>query len=216
MSKAIVLLSGGIDSATALWLVKQRYKVYALSFKLHERNRNEISAAKKLSEKANVEKHLIVDVGFLKEISELPQLRKNPILDKINLPPTYIPSRNTVFFGVASYFSEIIGAKYIVTGHSHIDPFPDSKPRYVRAINAALSYGSWLGKGYKTRIIMPLVEMDKKGIVELALRLGVPLELTWSCHEDGAKACGKCDGCISRLKAFEDLSIRDKIEYEPS
>jgi 7-cyano-7-deazaguanine synthase len=213
MSKAIVLLSGGIDSATALWSIRRSCEVYALSFKFRGRNKNEIRASKRLAERANVKKHLIIDVGFLRQLSELPQLKCDPILKKLNIPPTYIPSRNTVFFGIASHFSEIMGAKYIITGHSITDRFPDAKPEFVEAINTALSIGSWFGEGQRTRIIMPLAKMNKTEIIRLALELEVPLELTWSCHRDGRIACGRCEGCISRLKAFEDLKVKDRIEY---
>jgi 7-cyano-7-deazaguanine synthase len=213
MLKAIVLLSGGIDSAAAMWLVKERYKVYALTFKLHRRNLHEVRAAKRLARRANVEKHIIVDTGFLREVSELVNLKKNPAVEGLHMPPTYIPSRNTVFFGVAAYFSEIIGAKYIITGHGLIDPFPDSKPEYLQAINLALKRGSWLGRTYRTKIITPLAKLDKKEIVKLALTLGVPTDLTWSCHKDGMKACGRCGGCISRLDALTKLGVSDKIAY---
>jgi len=167
-----------------------------------------------LLKKAKAEKHLIVEVGFLREISELPELKKNPVLDELGIPMTYIPSRNTIFFSIASYFSEIIGAKYIVTGHCIIDPFPDCKPKYVKAINTALFSGSRLGKEYRTKIVMPFTKMDKTAILKPALELGVPLELTWSCHGDGKIACSRCSGCIRRLKAFEDLDLEDKIMYQ--
>jgi 7-cyano-7-deazaguanine synthase len=213
-SKATVLLSGGIDSAVALWLIKERFYIHALSFKLHERNSKEIEAARKIVEKADVEKHTIIDVGFLKEVSELRELKENYILKHSNIPSNYIPSRNTVFFGVASYFSEIIGAKYIITGHQLSDPFPDSKPRYIKAMNTALKFGSWLGKDFKTEIYMPLAKFDKKKIVELAIEMDVPIELSWSCHKNGSVACGKCRGCVSRLEAFEKLGVKDKIKYQ--
>ncbi|MGD0330693.1 MAG: 7-cyano-7-deazaguanine synthase [Nitrososphaeria archaeon] len=213
-SKALVLLSGGIDSAVALWLIKKRFDVYALSFKLNERNSMEIEAARKIFKKADVEEHMIIDVGFLREVSELRELKENYILKHSNIPSIYIPSRNTVFFGIASYFSEIIGARYIITGHQLSDPFPDSKPRYIKAMNTALKFGSWLGKDFKTEIYMPLAKFDKKRIVELAIEMDVPIELSWSCHKNESVACGKCRGCVSRLEAFEQLGVKDKIKYQ--
>ncbi len=193
--KSIVLLSGGIDSATALfWSKNKGYDTYALTFKYGNWNRNEIKAAKKLAKLAKVREHIILDANFLNEIRNLKSRR---LLKKF--PAVYIPSRNTIFFGIASHYAEILGANYIVTGHSFIDPFPDSKPRYVKAINDALSSGSWLGKEYKTKIIMPLAKLDKTGIIKLAIKLKVPLELTWSCYKNGRIMCGKCNGCFSRL-----------------
>ena len=155
MQRAIILLSGGIDSAVALWILKSKYDIFALSFKYGDRNRKEMQAATRLVEKADIKNHLIVDLSFLREVSELPELKNSPILEKLKIPPTYIPSRNTIFFGIAFHYAEIISTKYIATGHSFIDSFPDSKPKYVKAVNKALLYGSWVGKKYKTKIIMP-------------------------------------------------------------
>jgi len=206
--KAIVLLSGGIDSATVLWWAKKKdWETYALTFKYGDWNSNEVNSAKRLVKKCDVEKHFIIDVNFLKQISELKQR-------KPNIPLIYIPSRNTIFFGIASHFAEIYGINYIVTGHSFTDSFPDSKPKYVKAINVALNYGSWLGKIYKTKIIMPLSKLDKTGILKLALKLKVPLELTWSCHKNIKVACCKCNGCVSRLETFEKFGMKNSMYYK--
>ena len=202
-TKSIVLLSGGIDSATALfWSKNKGYDTYALTFEYGNSNKNEIKAAKKLVKLSKAKKHIILDVNFLNEIQDL---KPKYLLKKF--PVTYIPSRNTIFFGIASHYAEIVGANYIVTGHSSIDPFPDSKPKYVKAINDALKYGSWLGRKYKTKIKMPLAKLDKIGIVRLAMKLKVPLELTWSCYENGKVACGKCNGCVSRLDTFKKNGV---------
>jgi len=211
-AKSIVLLSGGIDSSTALfWSKTKGCDTYALTFKHGNWNKNEINAAKKLAKLAKVKKHIILDVNFLNEIQDL----KSNYLSK-KFPATYIPSRNTVFFGIASHYAEIYGINYIVTGHSFIDPFPDSKPTYIKSINYALFYGSWLGKKYKTKIIMPFGTMDKPSILKLALKLKVPLELTWSCHKNNKFACSKCNSCTSRLNAFEKVGIKDEIKYKSS
>jgi 7-cyano-7-deazaguanine synthase len=122
---------------------------------------------------------------------------------------TYIPSRNAIFFGIASYYAEIYGATYIVTGHNLEDPFPDSKPTYIKAMNVALFRGSWLGKRYKTRIVTPLGSAEKAAILKLGARLRAPLALTWSCHRNRKTPCGKCSGCISRSKAFKELKPED-------
>ncbi len=201
-TKAIVLLSGGIDSATVLWMVKGKWNSIALTFKFGKTNKKEMEAARKIAKKAGV-RQMVVDMPFLKQMSELRKFRKNPILKKFKIPMTYIPSRNTIFFGVASYFAELLGVNYIVTGHSFIDPFPDTKVNYVKSINSALSNGSWLGKRYKIKVVMPLAKLDKTHITKLATKLKVPLELTWSCYKNGKVACGKCDGCINNLVAFK-------------
>lgn len=207
MPKAIVLLSGGIDSAAALWWVKSKgWETYALTFEYGKWNSNEVNYAKRLAKISKVIKHLVVDVSFLNQISDLKSFKRLK-----NFPSAYIPSRNTVFFGIASHYAEIFSVNYIITGHSFTDPFPDSKPKYVEAINDALKYGSWLGRKYKTKIKMPLAKLDKSGIVRLAMKLKVPLELTWSCHKNGKVACGKCNGCIDRLDAFEKYGMLETL-----
>ncbi len=200
-TKSIVLLSGGIDSATALfWSKNKGYDTYALTFKYGNWNSNEIKAANKLVKLSKAKKHIILDVNFLNEIQDL---KPKYLLKKF--PVTYIPSRNTIFFGIASHYAETYGANYIVTGHSSIDPFPDSKPKYVKAINDALKYGSWLGKKYKTKVITPFAKMNKTDVLKLAIKLKVPLKLTWSCYKNKKIACGKCNGCINISKTMENL-----------
>ena len=216
MAKAIVLLSGGIDSATALWWVKKKgWEIYALTFKYGNWNINELKYAKRLAKMIKVVKHFIVDANFLFHIQEDLKYIKDKNIRRVlksrlrNFPLIYIPSRNTVFFGIASHFAEIYGINCIITGHIFIDPFPDSKSKYVKAINNALNYGSWLGRKNKIKIIMPFAKMSKMKIIELALKLKVPLELTWSCHKNGKYPCGKCNGCMNRLKVL-DLNTHNK------
>jgi len=209
MRKAIALLSGGIDSAAALWWAKRKWRVYALTFKFGNLNSNEVRSARQLATFAKVSRHIIVDLKFLKQISELSGREKVGGRARRRFPPTYIPSRNTVFFGIASYYAEIYGANYVVTGHIGRDPFPDSKPEYIKAMNAALSRGSWLGKRYRTKIITPFAHANKSDITRLAVRLKVPLALTWSCHWNRKTPCGRCEGCINRSSAFKSLKLRD-------
>jgi 7-cyano-7-deazaguanine synthase len=206
MRSAIVLLSGGLDSAVALWLAKRKWKVYALTVKYGNLNTNEVRSAKEVAAMAKVARHIIIDLRFLKQMSELRGKVKEP-REGGRFPRTYIPSRNTIFLGIASHYAEIYGAGYIVTGHITRDPFPDSKPSYIRAINVALARGSWLGRKHRTKIITPLGRRDKVGIVRLALELEVPLSLTWSCHRNGKMPCGKCEGCISRSDALSKLKL---------
>lgn len=209
MLKAIVLLSGGVDSAVALWWAKRRWRVYALTFKFGGLNSNEAESARKLARLAKVVRHITVDVKFLKQISELRGRRDAAGQPRESYPSTYIPSRNAIFFGIASYYAEIYGARYIVTGHLARDPFPDSKPAYVKAMNVALSQGSWLGKKYRTKILMPFAHSSKAVILRIGAKLNVPLASTWSCHTNRKNPCGKCKGCISRSIAFKDLGLLD-------
>ena len=199
---AIVLLSGGLDSAVALWWSKKRWNTCALTFRYGQLNSNEVKSATRLAKRAEVTRRFIVDVGFLKQVSELRKRLAGQRLDRKFYPPTYVPCRNTIFFGIAAHYAEIYGLKHIVTGHIKRDPFPDSKPAYIRAINNTLSQASWLRKKHQIRITTPFVQSTKEDIVRLAVKLDVPLDLTWSCHRNGEKPCGKCQGCLDRSRAL--------------
>jgi 7-cyano-7-deazaguanine synthase len=201
MKKAIVLLSGGLDSATALWSIKESHEVYGLSFRYGATNKNEMRAAKRLAKVADVKEHIIVEVSFLKELKEL---LSEGVLEKIDLPDCYIPGRNTIFFGIAAYFAEIKGAELIVTGHNSEDNFPDSSKEYFDAVNKALSIGSGRGKR-GAKVTAPFLEMDKTQILRIAQRLKVPLRMTWSCHNDGSSPCGTCTGCIAMQRALREF-----------
>jgi 7-cyano-7-deazaguanine synthase len=207
---AVVLLSGGLDSAVALWWTKKRWNTYALTFKYGELNSNEVRSAKRLAKRAEVAHHFVVDVGFLKQVSELRKRLTSQRLDLKLFPPTYVPGRNTIFLGIAAHYAEIYDVGHIVTGHIGRDPFPDSKPVYIRAMNNALSQASWLRKKHGIRIITPFARSTKEDVVRLAIELEVPLELTWSCHRNGKMPCGKCQGCLDRSTALNMFGFAAK------
>ena len=198
MPKAIVLLSGGVDSAVALWLTKITHEVYALSFRYGDKNRNEMRAAVRLAEEAKVKEHIILEMGFLKDISEFKTERE---VKEIGVPICYVPARNTIFFGIAAHFAERWGAEKIVTGHNRDDEFPDARRRYFDAINKALALGSM--QGMKVEVNVPFLDMCKTQIVKMAIKLKVPLQTTWSCYEDGEAPCGICNGCLGLEKALK-------------
>jgi 7-cyano-7-deazaguanine synthase len=204
---AIVLLSGGLDSAVALWWAKKRWKAYALTFRYGELNSNEVRSAKRLAKRARVAHQFVVDVGFLKQVSELRKRLTSQGLGLKSFPPTYVPGRNTIFLGIAAHYAEIYDVEHIVTGHIGRDPFPDSKPAYIRAMNHALSQASWLRKKHDIRIMTPFERSTKEDVVRLAIELEVPLELTWSCHRNGKRPCGKCRGCLDRSRALNMLAF---------
>lgn len=199
---AIVLFSGGLDSAVALWWAKEKWKTYALTFKYGKLNSNEVRSAKRLAKRAEVARHFVVDVGFLKQVSELRKRLTSQGVGLSSFPPTYVPGRNTIFFGIAAHYAEIYNARHIITGHIGRDPFPDSKPTYIRAMNNALSQASWLRKKHGVRITTPFARSTKEDVVRLALKLEVPSDLTWSCHRNGKRPCGKCQGCLDRSRAL--------------
>jgi 7-cyano-7-deazaguanine synthase len=207
---AVVLLSGGLDSAVALWWAKKRWSTYALTFKYGELNSNEVRSARRLAKRAQVAHHFVVDVGFLRQVSELRKRLTSQGLDLELFPPTYVPGRNTIFLGIAAHYAEIYDVRNIVTGHIGLDPFPDSKPGYIRAMNNALSQASWLRRKHGIRITTPFTQSTKEDLVRLALELEVPLELTWSCHKNGKKPCGKCQGCLERSRALNMLRFAAK------
>jgi 7-cyano-7-deazaguanine synthase len=211
---AIVLFSGGLDSTVALWWAKKKWKTYALTFKYGKLNSNEVRSAKRLAKRAEVARHFVVDVRFLKQVSELRKRLANQGLDLNAFPPTYVPSRNTVFLGIAAYYAEIYNARHIITGHIGRDPFPDSKPAYIRAMNNALSQASWLRGKHEIEITTPFEQSTKEDVVGLALKLKVPLNLTWSCHRNGKSPCGKCRGCLDRTEALGMLTpgVRRRIQ----
>jgi 7-cyano-7-deazaguanine synthase len=191
-----------LDSAVALWWAKKRWNTYALTFKYGALNSKEVRSARRLAKKAEVARHFVVDVGFLKQVSELRKRLTSQRLDLRLFPPTYVPGRNTIFLGIAAHYAEIYNASNIVTGHIERDPFPDSKPAYIEAMNNALSQAGWLRKKHRIRITTPFAQSTKEDLVRLALKLEVPLELTWSCHKNGKKPCGKCQGCLERSRAL--------------
>ena len=204
---AIALLSGGLDSAVALWWAKKRWNTYALTFRYGKLNLNEVRSAKRLAKRARVTHHFVVNVGFLKQVSELRKRLASQGLDLKSFPLTYVPGRNTIFLGIAAHYAEIYDVAYIVTGHIGRDPFPDSKPAYIRAMNKALSQAGWLRRKHAIRILTPFVRSTKEDVVRLALKLQVPLELTWSCHRNGSRPCGKCSGCLDRSRALNMFSF---------
>jgi 7-cyano-7-deazaguanine synthase len=194
-----------LDSAVALWWAKKKWRTYALTFRYGKLNSNEVRSAKRLAKRALTAGHFVVDVGFLKQISELRKRLAGQRLELKRFPPTFVPGRNTIFLGIAAHYAEIYDIPYIVTGHIGRDPFPDSRPAYFRAMNTALSQAIWLRKKHGVRIIAPFERSGKEDVVRLGIELKVPLELTWSCHRNGKKPCGTCQGCLDRSSALEML-----------
>lgn len=194
----------------ALWWARKKWKTYALTFKYGKLNSNEVRSAKKLAKRAEVPHHFVVDVSFLKQVSELRKRLTSQGLDLKRFPPTFVPGRNTIFLGIAAHYAEIYDVRHIVTGHIGRDPFPDSKPAYIRAMNKALSQACWLRKTHGIRITTPFARLGKQDVVRLALELEVPLDLTWSCHRNGKRPCGKCRGCLDGFRALNMFGFAAK------
>jgi 7-cyano-7-deazaguanine synthase len=214
--KALVLLSGGIDSAVCLWWSRrQRWELSALTVDYHERPAAETRAVRDLLAAAGVRELVQVPLPFLKEISDLKKdgLR-NPDLDAA--PDSYIPARNMVFYSVAGYYAETLGIPLIVGGHNGIDPktFPDSSPDFFGHVNSLYRLGLWSYGRAPVAIKLPLAGKPKEEVVGMGRDLGVPFDRTWSCYFDGAKHCGRCPSCLERKAAFRGIGLADPVAFE--
>ena len=204
--KAIVLLSGGMDSAVTLFIAKKKgFKPYCLTFDYGQRHKKEILSAKKVAKAAKSEFTLLKirlpwkNSALLDKNIKVPENRK--FSGRVDIPATYVPARNTIFLSFALSYAEAIGAKAVFIGANAIDfsGYPDCRPEYYRVFNELFKKAIKL-KGIK--IITPLLYKTKEDIVKLGRRLGVNFNLTWSCYNGGRRPCGVCDACRLRAKGF--------------
>ena len=212
-SKALVMLSGGLDSATCLFWAKKKFEdVSAITFNYYQRIENERKAAIGLAKKVNVTKLLEIDIPFIRESSDFPNhchIQSNRDSRELS----YIPARNLIFYSIGAHYAEFLGIKWIIGGHNSHDGqfFRDATKDYIQKINFLFKQGRILCNDESCVIVLPLAEMDRKKIVNLAIQLDVPLELTWSCHNEGDRHCGQCYSCEQRLEAFNSLSMKDPV-----
>lgn len=216
MVRAIVLLSGGLDSAVVLGMALEKNReCLALSFDYGQRHRIELEHAKKLADYYKV-KHKVIKIdrsvfacSALVGDLEVPKDREVDQIDQLGVPTTYVPGRNTLFLSYAASQAEIFGAHEIYVGPNLLDriPYPDCRPEFYLAFQQVLNLATKQAiEGHPPRLLTPLIDMDKKAIVSMGRRLGVPLESTFSCYDpagDGAP-CGRCDACKIRALAFAD------------
>ncbi len=212
-NNAVVLLSGGLDSSTVLYIAKKKsQRCSCLIFDYGQRHSRELKSAKKIASFTDCDYKVIKIIFPWKGSSLIDKNKKIPYNKKIigEIPSTYVPGRNTIFLSYALSFAETIGAKKIFIGANAVDfsGYPDCRPQYYKNFNKLLAVGT---KNGDIKIETPLLYKTKKEIVELAVRLGVPLELTWSCYSGGKKPCGKCDSCILRAKGFALAGRKDPI-----
>ena len=225
MALAVVLLSGGLDSSTALAsTVEKGHEVVALTFDYGQRHARELESARKIARHFGVSAHIVLtmDMGphlgssLTDESAEVPT--DGGARDGAStIPTTYVPARNIVFLSVASAIAEGMGAEAVVIAANAMDysGYPDCTPEFMDAFRDVLRVGTRRGvSGRPVRIEAPLIEMTKGDIVREATRLSVPLDLTWSCYRGGDRACGVCDSCRLRLKGFEDAGESDPLAYE--
>ncbi|MEM2891912.1 MAG: 7-cyano-7-deazaguanine synthase QueC [Thermoplasmata archaeon] len=225
MPLAVVLLSGGLDSSTALAMAKERgYRVIALTFDYGQRHARELRSASMVAERLAVDEHIVLELDLGKHLdsaltradADVPRGRPRDEIGR-EIPSTYVPGRNLVFLSIASSIAESRGADAIFIAANSVDfsGYPDCTPEFIQAFQRTLDVGTRAGRsGHGIRIEAPLLRMSKGEIVREAVRLGVPLELTWSCYLGGDKACGTCDSCRLRLRGFSEAGIQDPLEYE--
>ena len=224
MRRAVVLLSGGLDSSTVLAIALEKgYSVTALTFDYGQRHGRELDSARDIAQRMGVAEHAVVnlDLGALLNSSLTDASRSVPERSVANvpgdIPSTYVPARNIVFLSVGAAVAESIGADAVFIAANALDysGYPDCTPEFMEAFQRALDVGTKRGvDGEAVRIEAPLIDMSKADIVREAMRLEVPLELTWSCYRGGDRACGVCDSCRLRLKGFKEAGAEDPLEYE--
>jgi len=216
-SKAVVLLSGGLDSATsAAQAIADGFEVIALSIHYGQRHDRELLAAKQIAEQLGIQEHFLVDVNLgqwggsalTDQTMAVPTDGVHPDI----IPITYVPGRNTVFLAIALSLAEAKGATAIYLGINAVDysGYPDCRPEYLAAYQHLATLSSKAGlEGNAPKLVAPLVLDSKVDIVRRALRLGIPIGLTWSCYQGGSEPCGRCDSCRIRDRALIEAGRPD-------
>jgi 7-cyano-7-deazaguanine synthase len=224
--RAVVLLSGGLDSSTALAIARcDGFETYALSFDYGQRHAFELEAAQRVARAAKVQRHLVFKldlraIGGSSLTSDVPVPKDRPEAEmSAGIPITYVPARNTIFLSVALGWGETLAAFDIYLGVNAIDysGYPDCRPEYIAAFERLANLatkagvegtGSW-------KIHTPLIRMTKAEIIKTGTRLGVDYSLTHSCYDPGpgGRPCGRCDSCTLRLKGFAEAGLRDPLVY---
>ena len=222
MKKAVILLSGGLDSATILALAKQQgYVCHALSFNYGQRNGAELNAARHIAEHARVVEHKLVHIGLDSFGGSALTDTRIAVPDHLapGIPVTYVPARNTVFLSFALGWAEVLGAADIFIGVNAVDysGYPDCRPEFIRAFENLARLATKAGvEGQEFKIHTPLMELGKAGIIRLGLGLGVDYAHTVSCYsaDDRGRACGVCDSCRLRKAGFEGACVADPTRYQ--
>ena len=221
MSKAIVLLSGGMDSSTALSIaIKEGFKCYALTLDYGQRHQNEINSAKNIVKDFEIIEHklLSIDLTVFGGSALTDGNLKVPEKESTGIPITYVPARNTIFFSLALAWAEVVQADAIFSGVNAVDysGYPDCRPEYIAAVQDLFNLATKItSEGKNIEVRAPLINMDKKEIIKIGIENGIDFSKTVSCYQldHNGKSCGLCDSCRIRLRAFKELNLEDNIEY---
>jgi len=226
MRKAVILLSGGLDSATCLAIAKQDgYELQALSFKYGQRHEFEINAAKKIAKSMGVTKHVFMDINLRafggSALTDNIDVPKNRDVTEISseIPVTYVPARNTIFLSFALAFSETTESNDIFIGVNALDysGYPDCRPEYIEAFESMARLATKLSieSGSSINIHTPLINLTKAQIIIKGMGLGVDYIKTHSCYDpfETGDPCGKCDACKLRQKGFNEIGLNDPLSY---
>jgi len=233
-NRAVVLLSGGLDSATTLAIARsESFRCYALTFSYGQRHKREIESAKKIADSLEVAEHRIIEIdlscfggsALTDPAIKVPKNRDKlysttqTCLTTVKIPPTYVPARNTIFLSYALAWAEVLNAFDIFIGVNQTDysGYPDCRAEFISAFEKTANLATAAaveGKG-RYRIHTPIIDMTKGEIILAGTRLGVDYSLTHSCYDpdEQGKSCGHCDSCRLRLKGFAEAGLNDPLEY---
>ena len=222
--KAVILLSGGLDSTTCLAIVKnQGFDIFALTVNYGQRHKFELESAKKVAQIFDVNKHSVVDIDLaqfggsaLTDDVKVPKDRDES--DMTDIPVTYVPARNTVFLSLALALAETLDAADIFIGVNALDysGYPDCRPEFIESFERMANLATKMGvSGKKFKIHTPLINLTKAEIVKKGIELNVDYGMTSSCYDpnENGNPCGRCDACILRLKGFKEAGISDPLIY---
>jgi 7-cyano-7-deazaguanine synthase len=221
MMKSVVLLSGGLDSATAAALARrEQWELYGLTLLYGQRHTHETEAARRIAEALGFAKHieLHLDLAALggSALTGHGEIPKERSLEEPSIPPTYVPARNTIFLSVALAWAEVLGAECVVMGVNAVDysGYPDCRPEFIEAFEQLARLATKAGvEGRPFRIWAPLQHLTKGEIIRLGIRLGVDYGLTHTCYDPTAEGrpCGRCDSCRLRARGFAEAGVEDPL-----
>lgn len=215
--KAVVLLSGGMDSAVTLYMAKEEYECHVLMFDYGQKAVKELDFARKISEEAGCSYYFLkIDLpwkgsSLLDESKEIPEASET---SGSGIPDTYVPARNMIFLSYGVSFAEAIGADAVFIGAHQLDysNYPDCRSEFFDSFRKAVQKGTKRGvEASEVKIVTPIIGKTKKEIVQVGNDLAVPFEHTWSCYKQDNMPCGKCESCMFRIKAFEEAGIEDPL-----